>query len=138
MIRRYNTTSYILDGRCFYLFIFSLPACTGNGALGMESGVITKQQITASSSWNKYHGPDNARLNLVRARGKTGSWSAASNDANQWLQVDFSRNMKISRFATQGRQDSAQWVTRYKLAYSPDGQASAFQIYQENGVDQVR
>lgn len=102
----------------------------------MESGAVTYQQITASSSYNKNHGPSNARLNNVAANGKTGAWSAGANDANQWLQVDFGRNVKITKFDTQGRQDYDQWVKTFTLSYSADG-VSVFETYQENGVDKV-
>ena len=103
----------------------------------MESGLVTDQQMSASSLWNKHHGPENARLNSVAGRGKTGAWSAEQNDQNQFLQVDFGRNIKMTKFQTQGRQDMDQWVKKYKLSYSVDG-SSAFQTYQENGVDKVR
>lgn len=92
--------------------------------------------MSASSSWNKNLGPENARLNLVATGGKTGAWSAEINDRNQFLQVDFSRNVKITKFQTQGRQDADQWVKKYTLSYSVDG-SSAFQIHQENGVNKV-
>ena len=103
----------------------------------MESGLVTDQQISASSSWNKHHGPENARLNLVAARGKTGAWSAESNDRNQFLQVDFWRDVKITKFQTQGRQDWDQWVKKYTLSYSVDG-SSSFQTYQENSIAKVQ
>lgn len=103
----------------------------------MESGLITRQQLQhSSSSYSKAHGPENGRLNFAKARGKTGAWSAATNDENQHLQVDFLRNVKLAKFATQGRQDYRQWVKKYKLAYSLDG-LSAFETYQVNGVDKV-
>ncbi|KAL9982966.1 hypothetical protein ACROYT_G005081 [Oculina patagonica] len=110
--------------------------CTGEDALGLESGLVTDQQISASSSWDKNYGPENARLNHAAARGKTGAWSSKLNDQNQFLQVDFWRNVKISKFQTQGRQDMDQWVKKFKLSYSVDG-SLAFQTYQENGVDKV-
>lgn len=103
----------------------------------MESGLVTDQQISASSTWSKTHGPENARLNLVAARGKTGAWSAKTNDQNQFLEVDFWRDVKISKFQTQGRQDYDQWIKKYKLSYSVDG-SSAFRTYQENGIDKVK
>ena len=101
----------------------------------MESGRIIRQQITASSSHDKYHGPSNARLNFVNAKGKTGAWSSGKNDVNQWLQVDFQHNVKLQKFATQGRKEQPQWVKKYKLLYSSD--SSSFQTYQENEVDKV-
>lgn len=112
--------------------------CTGEDPLGLESGLVLDQQMTASSEWDKNHGPENARLNFVAARGKTGSWSSQANDVNQWLQVDFLQNVKIAKIATQGRQDYDQWVKTYKIMYSEDGQMSSiFKTYQENGQDNV-
>ena len=112
-----------------------LSACTGDEPFGLESGRITDQQITASSVWKNDHGTANARLNLAAARGKTGAWSAKTNDQSQWLQVDFGRNVKITKVATQGRQDLDEWVKSYSLAYSVDG-SSNFQPYQGNEIDQ--
>ena len=112
--------------------------CSGENPLGLESGLVLNQQITASSEWNKNHGPENARLNFVAVRGKTGSWSSQVNDVNQWLQVDFRQNVKIAKIATQGRQDYDQWVRTYKIMYSEDGPTSSiFRTYQENGQDKV-
>ncbi|CAH3128101.1 unnamed protein product [Pocillopora meandrina] len=112
-------------------------ACSGEEALGLESGLITDQQITASSSWSKSLGKQNARLNQLAARGKKSSWSAQSNDLNQWLQIDFGRNVKITKLATQGRNDYGdQWVKSYTLAYSAEG-SNVFQAYQENESDKV-
>ena len=102
----------------------------------MESGLVTFQQMTASSTFKKNHGPSNGRLNHAAADGKTGAWSAGANDTNQWLQVDFGRNARITKLATQGRQDYDQWVKTFTLSYSVDGNPS-FQIYQENGAEKV-
>ncbi|RMX38125.1 hypothetical protein pdam_00003073, partial [Pocillopora damicornis] len=112
------------------------PACTGETALGLESGLVTFQQMTASSTFKKNHGPSNGRLNHAAADGKTGAWSAGANDTNQWLQVDFGRNARITKLATQGRQDYDQWVKTFTLSYTLDGNPS-FQIYQENGAEKV-
>ena len=115
-----------------------LSACTGNEALGLETGRILDQQITASSSRDKNASPARARLLsvLAAASGRTGAWSAKTNDQSQWLQVDFGRNVKITKVATQGRQDVDEWVKTFTLAYSVDG-SSNFQPYQVNDVDKV-
>lgn len=113
--------------------------CIGEDPLGLESGLVLNQQITASSEWNKNHGPENARLNFPEARGKAGCWSSLDEDSNQWLQVDFLQNVKIAKIATQGRQSTNdEWVTKYKIMYSEDGPTSStFKTYQENGQDKV-
>ena len=89
--------------------------------LGMESGKIPDAAITASSSHNAAHGPRNGRLNFKAGRGRTGAWSALHNDRGQFLQVDLGKVSKVTRMATQGRQDHDQWVTSYTLSYSVHG-----------------
>ena len=101
----------------------------------MASGAITDQQITASSEWDKTFGAENARLHLTAKNGKRGAWSSKSNDLNAWIQVDFGRNVKVTKFATQGW--GGEWVTSYTLSYSVD-KATHFEIYQENNNEKVK
>ena len=97
----------------------------------MESGAISDRQITASSQLDANHAATEGRLNFKATANKAGSWSAGSNDSSQWLQVDLgSQHTKVTRVATQGRHDAAEWVTKYKLQYS-DG--VNFQYYTEPG-----
>ena len=113
------------------------PDCIG--ALGMENGAISDGQISASSQLDSSHAVIQARLHFKATADKAGSWSARSNDVNQWLQVDLgSRHTKVTRVATQGRNDSLQWITKYKLQYSDDG--VNFQYYKEQGqtADKVK
>ena len=92
----------------------------------MENGAILDEQITASSQWNFNHAPFQGRLHFQ------GSWNAGTNDLHQWLQVDLgSQYTKVTSVATQGRNDLAQWVTKYKLTCSDDG--VNFQYYKEQG-----
>ena len=101
-------------------------------ALGMENGAIHDGQITAFSQWNDNHAPFQGRLYFKATANKAGSWSAASNDTSQWLQVDLeSQYTKVTRVATQGRDNSPQWVTKYKLQFSNDG--VDFYYYTEPG-----
>ena len=103
----------------------------------MESGAIPVQQITASSEWDKNHAAGRARLNIASWHRKVGAWLAKYRDLNQWIQVDFGRNVKITKFATQGRSHHhQQWVTSYTLSYSVDG-ATDFEVYQENNNEKV-
>ena len=105
----------------------------------MGSGAISDGQITASSQLDPDHSAIRGRLQCETTSGKAGSWSAGNNDVNQWLQVDLgSRYTRLTRVATQGKKDVAQWVTKYKLQYSNDG--ATFQNYREEGqtVDKVK
>lgn len=99
--------------------------------LGMESGDITDDQITASSEYNSKYGWVHARLK------KGGFWAAKRNDANQWIQVDLGKIMTVKGVATQGRPSSyLQYVTKYKLQYSNDGQT--FSDYKEEGKSSAK
>ena len=87
----------------------------------MESRAIPDAQVTASSEWNSQHGASNGRLNFQAGGGRTGAWSAKSNDLNQWLQVDLGHVTEVTGIKTQGRSDNNQWVTSYTVSYSNDG-----------------
>ena len=92
------------------------------GALGVESGAISDAQISASSQWDANHAAIQGRLHFQKSSRKEGSWSARTNDVNQWLQIDLGNQVtKVTRLATQGRNLYRQWVTRFKLQYSDDG-----------------
>ena len=97
----------------------------------MESGAILDAQISASSEFNGNHAAKQGRLNFLAVPGKAGSWSARTNDANQWIQVKLPGYTKITQFATQGRNAFNQWVTKYKIEYSEDG--VTFHYYHEAG-----
>ena len=99
----------------------------------MESGAILDSQISASSEWDSNHAAQQARLHFVQTVHRTGAWSARSNDINQWLQVDLLNTTRVSGVASQGRNGCPcdQWVTKYKLQYSEDGQV--FKFYRRSG-----
>ena len=89
--------------------------------LGMESGVITDSQISASSVYYNTHGPQNGRLHFKGAKAPlafvSAGWAADLLNTNQWLQVDLRNTARVIGIATQGRHDYDQWVTKYKLQY---------------------
>ncbi|KAL9974937.1 hypothetical protein ACROYT_G012046 [Oculina patagonica] len=101
--------------------------------LGMESGTILDSQITASSVYDANHAAHQARLHFREGGGKFGCWAALYNDIYQWLQVDLQQTTRITRIATQGRNDAnhAQWVTKYKLRYGEHGKT--FKFYRKTG-----
>ena len=99
--------------------------------LGMESGDITNAQIRASSMLDGNNSPGQARLHQKADGSMAGAWSAQTDDLDQWLQVDLGSYTKVSRVATQGKNGYDQWVTKYKIQYSNDGQN--FLVYKEPG-----
>lgn len=98
----------------------------------MESGLISDEQISASSEYDTYLKAVYGRLNHKPTGPIKGAWSALRNDKSQWLQVDLSNHYTtVTGVATQGRYKHNQWVTRYKLQYSADG--VNFHYYWEQG-----
>jgi len=84
-----------------------------------QDPLISRGQLTASSEYSANNAPSHGVLNYQK---NSGSWSARTNDLNQWLQVDLGKTTKATRVATQGRnRDYNQWATKYKLQYSDDG-----------------
>ena len=71
--------------------------------------------------WDSNHGRTNARLDKPAGGGKTGAWSAKSNNVNQWIQVTFLGDTRVTALGIQGRSDLDQWVTSYRVSYSHDG-----------------
>ena len=90
-------------------------------SLGIEDGRIQDSAMTASSIASSNHVSKLGRLNLVAPSGKAGAWCAKTNDVKQWLQIDLATPTTVTKVATQGRQDSSQWVTSYTLSYSLAG-----------------
>ena len=103
----------------------------------MSNRDIPNKAITASSYWdgNTKHPTFYARLHWTKFEIGHG-WVAATQNTNQWLQVDFSRVLFVTAIATQGRHIKAQRVTSYSLSYSNDGTAGT--EYKENGTKKVR
>ena len=125
---RLVSSSYTKISQCHPLFVICLlflSVCTDS--LGMEDGRIQDSQITASSvyvSASAYaHGAKHARLNHVVAGTIPGAWVAADGNKNvsQWIQVDLGVPRLVSGMVVQGRDTHDQWVTKYNVEYSHDG-----------------
>ena len=107
----------------------------------MESGAIADSQLTASSEYNAYHSTKRSRLHTKEISAlERGAWLSLTNDADQWLQIDVGKVLNVTHIATQGRNTYSpfQYVTKYKVQYSNDGQT--FQFYKREGQpsDEVR
>lgn len=111
---------------------FKPPKLDCQSELGMKSGKISHGAITATTSYNQYYGPERARLDTVKTGSFIGAWVPKTQDMGQWIQVDLGKYTKITRIATQGRQDAAQWVKSYSIAYSAG--ESPFILYNNNQV----
>ena len=103
----------------------------------MENGLISDEQITASSEWDGDHAAIQGRLRFQRKNSEAGSWVVRTANASQWLQVNLdSLNTIVTRVATQRREDIDEWVTNYNLEYGDDG--VNFQYYREDGETAIK
>ena len=98
----------------------------------MKSGKIPNSAIAATTSLNQYYGPERARLDTVKSGSYAGAWIPKANDLGQWIGVDLGKITKITRIASQGRQDAGHWVKSYSLTYSVEG--GPFLPYNNNQV----
>ena len=89
--------------------------------LGIESGHLPDDTLSASSYYSANYYPHFSRLNNIYQKGNDGSWCTKTNDGNQWLQVNFGRETTVTKVATQGRNNGGEWVISYSLSYSTDG-----------------
>uniref|UniRef100_A0A8C6R014 Coagulation factor VIII n=1 Tax=Nannospalax galili TaxID=1026970 RepID=A0A8C6R014_NANGA len=91
--------------------------------LGMESKVISDEQITASSYFTNIFAtwsPSQARLHL---QGRTNAWRPKVNNPKEWLQVDLRKTMKITGIITQGVKSllTSMFVKEFLISSSQDG-----------------
>ncbi|XP_066294732.1 lactadherin-like [Branchiostoma lanceolatum] len=94
-------------------------------SLGMESGAIPDDSITASSQMrlrpgDSRYAPFRGRLNLVT--GDAGWAAVGTATIGEWLQVDLGEMKHVTGIITQGGMwySPQMWVTSFKLQYSTD------------------
>ena len=105
------------------------PTCSS--PLGMQNNQIPDSALRASTSYNANSmGPANGRLHFQAKSGKYGSWAVSKNNEFQYFEVNFGDWTRVTRIATQGRQDGGWWTKSYSLAYSYDG--VFFEDYKED------
>ena len=116
-------------------FAAPIPPCVD--PLGMESGVISNNQITSSSDMSDRARAIYARFNQRGEIDGTGdAWIAATMDMNQWIEVNMYRQTVITGVNMQGNPSSDKWVTRYKVEFSLDHVMWEY-VPDEKGITEV-
>lgn len=64
------------------------------------------------------------------------AWCAFITDTQQYIQLDFTRNTRVTRVVTYGRGQKSHWVKRYIMQFSSDD--VVWHNYTENGFVKVR
>uniref|UniRef100_A0A8C5BEC2 Neuropilin 1 n=1 Tax=Gadus morhua TaxID=8049 RepID=A0A8C5BEC2_GADMO len=91
------------------------------GALGMESGEVSPDQITASSQYNDNWSPERSRLNY-----QENGWTPSDDSIKEWIQVDLGFLRYVSAVGTQGaiskETKKRYYVRSYKVDLSSNGE----------------
>ncbi|XP_076827511.1 neuropilin-1a isoform X1 [Brachyhypopomus gauderio] len=92
-----------------------------SGMLGMVSGLITDDQITASSHTDRSWVPENARLLTSRS-----GWTLLPQPqayADEWLQVDLGREKLVRGLVLQGgkHRENKVFMKKFRLGYGTNG-----------------
>ncbi|XP_078615010.1 uncharacterized protein LOC144884054 [Branchiostoma floridae x Branchiostoma japonicum] len=112
------------------------PVCYGLRPIGMETGDIPQDSITASSTWRPETAPYYARYSSSHYTFDSHAWCASFNDRIQWIQVDLGKPMTVAGVIVQGQQGFPHWVSSFKLLYSLD-QKDWMYYQDETGNDKV-
>lgn len=112
-----------------------------SGPLGMEGGVISDRQLSASSAHSAMFGLQHwhPRLARLHRKGMVNAWSAAETDRWPWIQVNLRRRMRLTGVITQGarRMGSSEFVKSFKVAYSDNGKTWRVVNVKGNNQDQI-
>ena len=100
----------------------------------MENGEIPDSRITASSV---YFDSADFKPWIGRLNNPNGAWVPQISQEDNWLKIDLSRKMIVTKVATQGKPNLSQkqWVTSYKISFSQDDHA--WEVYKEHGIEKV-
>jgi len=98
--------------------------------MGMKSGHVRNNMVSASSYRDSHHAPQKARLD------SSSCWLAATNDKDQYIEVDFLKAVHLTGLTTQGRPDAPSFVTSYTVEHSTDGKHWS-PYREETGLDKI-
>lgn len=116
-------------------YFFTPTDCKEAKALGMESGEIRDEQITASSQWSDEFRASKGRVQSGKDADGYSAW-AASGDASRWFQVDFQQYTIVTGISTQGRRSLNEFVKSYTISFGDDGKN--FYGYKPAGTFKVK
>ena len=113
-------------------FLFTPGSCNDLD-LGIESGSIPDDKITASSVQSPHTPAKNSRLGYTAGS----SWCAEASDPSPYLQIDLQTLHVICAVSTQGNSQEDEWVETYTLQSSTDG-SHWIDYYHEAGQVKVK
>uniref|UniRef100_A0A8C3AQ23 Neuropilin n=1 Tax=Cyclopterus lumpus TaxID=8103 RepID=A0A8C3AQ23_CYCLU len=105
----------------YTILLLSLPDFACMEPLGMESGEISSEQISASSQYNSNWSPERSRLNY-----QENGWTPSDDTVREWIQVDLGFLRFVTAIGTQGaiskETKKHYFVGSYKVDLSSNGE----------------
>ena len=111
----FSTLNYKTDLKKKNYFSFHLVSQSGPIALGMESGAIQDDKITASTFKTGYEARK-ARLN------KNSCWMPMQDRNIEYIKINLTSLTNVSAIATQGAPNDGCWVTSFSLQWFVNNQ----------------
>nr|XP_006824190.1 PREDICTED: uncharacterized protein LOC100375643 [Saccoglossus kowalevskii] len=125
--------SYFWDGSVCSDFKGFVCQQTCMAPVGLESPVLSDTLLSVSST-KLTHTLDTFKW-YSRLNNEFGAWSPSYNDEDQWIMVNLTTTMRITKLAMQGHPVRDSWVETLKLMYSFDG--TTMSVYSINNVEQL-
>ena len=112
------------------MYTFSVPTCDETAPMISGEHFLLDRYMTSSTS-KSGRGADQSRSSSQK------SWSASTNDTNQWIQFDFSYPILVKQVRTFGAADVDEWVTQYYILYRYDDQDLEQYVLNDDGQRKV-
>ena len=90
------------------------PTIVNDYILGIQYGDFDGD-ITTSSDYGSGLIRENCKLNGPNC------WLASNSDKNGFIQVNLRNGFIINAISIQGRSGNSQWITKFRVLWSPDG-----------------
>ena len=104
--------------------IREVAKCHENKRAKSCENTITFSTSAPRTSYSSVWGGDKAGQGYGRGRlNSKAAWCAANSKVGEWMQMDTGSLQSIVGITTQGRRDSSDWVTGFKVQVSIDGMA---------------
>uniref|UniRef100_A0A3Q1BXR7 Contactin associated protein like 2b n=1 Tax=Amphiprion ocellaris TaxID=80972 RepID=A0A3Q1BXR7_AMPOC len=111
----YFVLSLLKHFEILYSISVSVFVCGSGKCEDSLATPLPYSSFSSSSIYGRGYGAGYAKLN--RKQG-AGGWSPLDTDRYQWLQVDLGSRKQVVAIVTQGRYNSFDWTSKYRLLYS--------------------
>ncbi|KAG5886861.1 hypothetical protein JTB14_017666 [Gonioctena quinquepunctata] len=94
--------------------------------------------FTASSTLSKIFAPKNARLDSLPSESSGGSWAPKHSNQDQYLEIDLGKQELVYGITVKGSPLYDEFVTSYKVLYSPNGHQFYYVLNDKNYPKEFR